>query len=240
MFYSGYSVRTARFYHGCLLLTSAKISGRIMTNFINIFPLGIVVYPGEELNLHIFEPRYKQLINDCKELKKPFGIPAVIDDKIGELGTLVELVEITELYDNGEMDIKTKGLEVFRILEIVKEVPGKLYNGAIVNYPENSEKSNQLLMQKVVEIIRQLHTILKVKKKFSKAEELLRSYDVAHHAGLSLKEEYELLGLFHEMQRQEYLKQHLLKVLPIVAEMETLKKRVQLNGHFKNLEGFNL
>jgi Lon protease-like protein len=211
-----------------------------MTNFINIFPLAIVVYPGEELNLHIFEPRYKQLINDCKEAKKPFGIPAVIDEKIGELGTLVELVEITEVYDNGEMDIKTRGLEVFRILEIVKDVPGKLYNGAIVNYPENTEKSNQVLMQKVVDIIGQLHTILKVKKAFSKTQDLLRSYDVAHHAGLSLQEEYELLGLFHEMQRQEYLKQHLLKVLPIVAEMETLKKRIQLNGHFKNLEGFNL
>ena len=41
-----------------------------MTNFIPIFPLGIVVYPGEELNLHIFEPRYKQLIKECYEAKK--------------------------------------------------------------------------------------------------------------------------------------------------------------------------
>ena len=211
-----------------------------MTNFIPVFPLAIVVFPGEELNLHIFEPRYKQLINDCRLSKKPFGIPAVINDKIGELGTLVELVEITQVYDNGEMDIKTKGTEVFRILEIVKEVPDKLYNGAIVNYPENTAMSNQLLMQKVIDIIGQLHTILNVNKTFAKATDQLRSYDVAHHAGLSIQEEYELLGLFHEMQRQEYLKQHLLKVLPVVAEMETLKKRIQLNGHFKNLEGFNL
>lgn len=211
-----------------------------MTNFIAIFPLAIVVYPGEELNLHIFEPRYKQLINDCRESKKPFGIPSVISDKISELGTLVELVEITEVYDNGEMDIKTRGLEVFRILDVVKEIPGKLYNGAIVNYPANSEKSNSLLMQKVIETIRQLHSILKVKKTYNKPDGKLRSYDVAHHAGLSLEEEYELLGLFHELQRQEYLKQHLLKVLPVVAEMGTLKNRIQLNGHFKNLTGFDL
>ena len=211
-----------------------------MTNFIAIFPLAIVVYPGEELNLHIFEPRYKQLINDCRENKKPFGIPAVINDKISELGTLVEIIEVTEVYDNGEMDIKTKGLEVFRILEIVKEVPGKLYNGAIVNYPDNTEKSNDILMQKVVEITLKLHTLLKVKKEFKKTTDKLRSYDVAHHAGLSLQEEYELLGLFTELQRQEYLKQHLLKVLPIVAEMEILKSRIQLNGHFKNLSGFDL
>ncbi len=212
----------------------------IMTNFIAIFPLAIVAYPGEELNLHIFEPRYKQLINDCKETQKPFGIPTVINDNISELGTLMEVTEIIKTYDNGEMDIKTKGLQVFRILEIVKEVPDKLYNGAIVNYPANNEKSNDVLMQKVIEITLKLHTILKVKKEFNKTGDKLRSYDIAHHTGLSLQEEYDLLGLFDEMQREEYLKQHLLKVLPIVAEMETLKSRIQLNGHFKNLSGFNL
>ena len=53
-----------------------------MTNFIPIFPLGIVVYPGEMLNLHIFEPRYKELIKDCHQQKKPFGIPAVFNNRV--------------------------------------------------------------------------------------------------------------------------------------------------------------
>ncbi len=211
-----------------------------MTNFIPIFPLGIVVYPGEELNLHIFEPLYKQLITDCKESKKPFGIPAVINNKVSEMGTLVELVEITEVYDNGEMDIKTKGTKVFRVLEILKSVPDKLYSGAIVNYPENYANGNRVLMEKVIAGIRQLHTILKINKAFNKMDDELWSYEVAHHAGLSITEEYELLQLMHELQRQEYLKQHLLKVLPVVSEMETLKDRIKLNGHFKNLSGFDL
>jgi hypothetical protein len=81
---------------------------------------------------------------------------------------------------------------------------------------------------------------LKVNKNFKKAEDELLSYDVAHHVGLSLQEEYELLELLKELYRQEYLKQHLVKVLPVMAEMEILKDRIQLNGHFKNLEGFNL
>jgi Lon protease-like protein len=211
-----------------------------MTNFIPIFPLGIVVYPGEDLNLHIFEPRYKQLISECNESKKTFGIPTVIDDHVNEIGTMVELIEITKVYDNGEMDIKTKGIKVFRILEIVKDVPEKLYSGAIVNYPENHKKANAKLMQAVINGIRQLHSILKVTKEFKNPEKELTSYDVAHHAGLSLEEEYELLGLFYEAQREEYLKQHLAKVLPVVAEMETLKSKIQLNGHFKNLKGFDL
>ncbi|MBS1509650.1 MAG: LON peptidase substrate-binding domain-containing protein [Bacteroidetes bacterium] len=211
-----------------------------MTNFIPIFPLGIVVYPGEQLNLHIFEPRYKQLIKECFDTGKPFGIPPVIDNKRYDTGTLVKITEITTVYDDGKMDIKTEGLQVFNILEAIKELPNKLYSGAIVNYPPNLDSGNRALMTAIIAAIRELHKLLKINKTFKKPDEELWSYDVAHHAGLSLSEEYELLQLLHELQRQEYLKRHLKKVIPVIAEMETLKERVQLNGHFKNLQGFDL
>lgn len=214
---------------------------KAMTNFIPIFPLGIVVYPGEKLHLHIFEPRYKQLILEAKASGKPFGIPTVVNTRLGDLGTLVQLKEVVQEYENGEMDIRTDGLAVFRILEVIKEVPDKLYSGAIVNYPENREdQGNRELMQKVVKGIKELHRLLNVTKDFKKPEELLRAYDVAHHMGLSLEEEYELLGLFQEAQRQEYLKRHLQKVLPMLMEMEHLKEKVKLNGHFRNLSAFDL
>jgi len=87
-----------------------------MTNFIPIFHLGIVVYPGENLNLHIFEPRYTQLINECYSQKKQFGIPTMIENRLQDYGSLVEILEITKIHDDGEMDIKTKGSRVFRIL----------------------------------------------------------------------------------------------------------------------------
>ncbi|MEI9909951.1 MAG: LON peptidase substrate-binding domain-containing protein [Bacteroidota bacterium] len=210
-----------------------------MTNFIPIFPLGIVVYPGEDLNLHIFEPRYKQLIKECHEQKKAFGIPTVLDDKMQDFGSLVTITEISKVDDKGEMDIKTKGGKVFRILEVIKSVPDKLYSGAIVNYPDTYEKGNLELMRKVMNGIRDLHKLLKVNKEFKKADEDIRCFEVAHHIGLSLEEEYELLGLFDERQRQEYLKRHLTKVIPMVAGMEQLKEKIKLNGHFKNLPGFD-
>ncbi len=210
-----------------------------MTNFIPIFPLGIVVYPGEQLNLHIFEPRYKQLVNESFVTKKPFGIPTVIEDKINDMGTLVQVTEISQVYEDGKMDIKTEGLEVFRMLEIIHELPEKLYSGAIVNYPGNNEQGNRILMNGIVKGIKELHKLLKIEKKFAKPDEVLWSYDVAHHAGMSLKEEYELLELLHELQRQEYLKRHLTKVIPVLSEMEMLKEKVKLNGHFKNLKGLD-
>ncbi len=211
-----------------------------MTNFISIFPLGIVVYPGEQLNLHVFEPRYKQLIAACLAEQKPFGIPVVINKKIMEYGTLVQIKKVEKIYESGEMDIITVGDSVFRILEHVSDIPEKLYAGAIVNYPENNESSHSRLLQEVLHGVRELHAILQIHKSFRKEDSELSSYDLAHHAGLSLDEEYEMLHLFYEAQRLEYLKRHLHKVIPMMAEMERLKERVQLNGHFRNLSADNL
>ncbi len=211
-----------------------------MTNFIPVFPLGIVVYPGEQLNLHIFEPRYKQLIIECQAAGKPFGIPSVIDNKVKEYGSLVHIREISKLYDNGEMDIRTEGDRVFRVLEMIREIPDKLYSGAIVNYPHNRREGSPGLMQKLLGNVKDLYALLKIKKEFKKAPEELTSYDIAHHLGLSLEEEYELLGLFDERQRQEYLRRFLVKAMPLVSGIEQLKEKIRLNGHFKDLEGFDL
>ena len=212
---------------------------RIMTNFIPIFPLELVVYPGEKVNLHIFEDRYKQLIAECNKDKKLFGIPAVIKNKISETGTLVAIEEIVKQYDDGRLDITTKGVSVFRILEVIDSIPAKLYSGAIVKHLSADENGTSRHVQKVIDAIRELHVLLHVKKDFDKPDAELKSFDIAHHAGLSLEEEYELLNLFREDQRVEYLRRHLKKIIPLVAGVEKLKKRIQLNGHFKELKGFD-
>lgn len=208
-----------------------------MTNFIPIFPLNIIVYPGEQLNLHIFEPRYKQLINECVDNKKPFGIPAVLNNKISDMGTLMQVKEITKRYESGEMDIKTEGLQVFKILEVIRELPDKLFSGAIVNYPPNNPRGSASLMKKVIDGIREIHKTLGVTKDFKKPDNELTSYDVAHHAGLSIEDEYTLLEFSEELHRQEFLKRHLAKILPVMEKMDHLKGRIKLNGHFKNLPG---
>jgi len=210
-----------------------------MINFIPIFPLGVVVFPDEVLNLHIFEPRYKQLVNDCYAEAKPFGIPTVLENGVNELGTLVGIIEVVEVYEDGKMDIRTKGLQVFKTLELVKSIPDKLYSGAIVDYPANIISRNSMLMSTILPMVRELHKLLNVEKDFKKPDDELVSYDIAHHIGLPVKEEYELNALLYEVQRLEYIRRHLQKVLPIIADAEKLKQRIQLNGHFRELGGFN-
>jgi Lon protease-like protein len=210
-----------------------------MTNFIPVFPLPLVVFPGEPLNLHIFEPRYKQLIKQCIVEKKPFGIPPVIEQMPQDMGTLVEIESIAKEYEDGKMDIKTRGLRVFRVLEWVKEIPEKLYSGAIVNYLPNYENGSRQMMQHILSEMRRLHDAMQVVKKMEIPDDRLRSFDIAHHIGLSMAEEYELLGYENELHRQEYMKRHLTKVIPVVQEMKRMQERIKMNGHFRDLSGFS-
>lgn len=207
-----------------------------MTNFIPVFPLDIVVYPGEPLHLHIFEPKYKQLIKECIEEKKPFGIPVVLEKKVQEYGMLMNITELTKEYENGEMDIKTKGEKVFRVLEIVKEVPEKLYSGAIVNYPANKlEQDTSQLAELVLKEVKRLYSLLEVEEKFPSDKTSSISYEIAHYIGLTKEQEYELLNLFEEVQRLEYIRRHLKNIVPLIKELEEVKARIEMNGHFRNL-----
>ena len=80
------------------------------TRFMPMFPLQLVVFPGEHLNLHIFEPRYKQLILECEKEKKTFGVPSFIEGKMMEIGTEMRLIAVEKKYENGEMDVRTEGV----------------------------------------------------------------------------------------------------------------------------------
>ncbi len=205
-----------------------------MTKFLPIFPLSYVVYPGQPLNLHIFEPRYKQLINDCQSQKITFGIPVVINGELAEYGTEVEITLIQKTYDNGEMDIRTRGLKVFRVMEVIREVPDKLYSAAIVFEQKHLPADTTKLNPTLVDLMAQLHSILQTDfdlyKKFSSPT----SFDIAPYAALSQEDQYRLLMSESEKGRQWFLIEHLLKLIPHLEDSERLKSRVQMNGHFRN------
>lgn len=207
-----------------------------MTNFIPVFPLEIVVFPEEKLNLHIFEPRYKQMIQECVEKKKFFGLPPVFERKPSEFGTLMEVTEVVKIYDSGEMDIRTKGVSVFKTLEFVKEIPEKLYSGAIVTYPHNvMEKGGTQISTIILNEVKRLYALLNMESKFPADKTSMVSYEIGHLVGFSKEQEYEMLQLLNEVQRLEYIRRHLKEITPTIQELEELKARIQRNGHFRDL-----
>ena len=199
-----------------------------------LFPLQIVVFPGERVPLHIFEERYQQLISDCEQLNLTFGIPTVINSKMS-FGTEVRLKQIVKRYDSGASDVICEGLRVFQISKFFNPFNDRLYSGGEVNFYENTDDSVQSLRAKVIALIKEFYTILEVDK-VSIDENSFKSFQLAHKLGFSLEQEYELLQLHYESERLLYLQNHLKTVIPVIQQINRTKNVIQLNGHFRSFD----
>src|SRR6476469_1595979 len=85
---------------------------------IGLFPLGIVLLPTEQVPLHIFEPRYRELIAECLEGEQPFGLVFADDDGLRRTGTLASVVEVVERFEDGRLNIVVEGGDRFRLLQL--------------------------------------------------------------------------------------------------------------------------
>jgi Lon protease-like protein len=83
---------------------------------IGLFPLGMVLLPGERVPLHIFEPRYRELIGECLDDEREFGLVLADDDGMREIGTTAAVVEVIERFDDGRLNIVVEGRERFQVL----------------------------------------------------------------------------------------------------------------------------
>ena len=92
-----------------------------MSSLLPLFPLDLVLFPGVSLSLHIFEPRYKEMIGECLDQKKLFGIVRASKEGVASIGCTAEIVSVTKKYDDGRMDILTRGVKRFEVLEVNQE-----------------------------------------------------------------------------------------------------------------------
>jgi Lon protease-like protein len=208
-----------------------------MSVFLPFFPLNLVAFPGEKLNLHIFEERYRQLINECLDIGGTFGIPTYLDNRLPGCGTEMRVSVLHERHPDGSMDISTEGIRVFRIETFENPLADKLYAGGEITYLSEETDLIRPLPQ-LVELLEKLYGLLTTPMEYD-LEKKPFSFQVAHKVGLSLQNEYELLTIQRESARQQFLIQHLQKVIPVVTEMEQTKTRIRMNGHFRNFDPLN-
>jgi len=202
----------------------------MQTKLLPLFPLNLVVYPGEELKLHIFEPRYRQLVAEAVAQETTFGIPTFLEDQVGMFGTEMRVKQVARYYPEGEMDIVALGLAVFEIKQFHLKAPGKLYAQGEVQTPENLFNPDVVTEVSIQALVQQLYDILHIRKTLPD----YRAYTIAHHIGLNLEQEYELLKILSEYERQQFILEHLKELVPRVLEVERLKMKVKMNGYFKN------
>ena len=199
-----------------------------------LFPLQSVFFPGEKVPLHIFEERYKQLINDCRNNAITFGIPVYIHDSIA-YGTEVQLVEVVNTYESGAMDVICVARQVFKVLTFDNELEGKQYAGGVVQFLDNVNDGLKTEKEVVLAKIEELYKIMDVP--FSQIEvDKFNSFVLAHKMGLSFEQEYQLLQIEKESERLSFIKSHLLGTIQVLHEVNKTKELIDMNGHFKNFD----
>jgi Lon protease-like protein len=104
----------------------------ISARHIGIFPLGIFLLPGEYTRLHVFEERYKDLVNETLSLQGTFGILSTLAANTANFGAEVRVVEVTKHYDDGRMDIIVKAVSLFHLIDFNYQKEGKRYPGGTV------------------------------------------------------------------------------------------------------------
>ena len=205
-----------------------------------IFPLQIIVFPGEQLNLHVFETRYRDLFNDLKlDSEMRFGIPPVINNEIYGIGCRLKLVSVIKEYPNGEMDIISEGIDIFSINQIIPNYKSKKYAGADVEVFEDDPTYNLIKFELLQTFYNEFQSLLKQQKEIINIKPQIYSFQIAHYSGLSENQKLDLLALESEEDRQELMITHFEQIIPSMKSIEETQTRIEANGHFKNLQSFN-
>lgn len=200
----------------------------------HIFPLPLVAFENEMLNLHIFEPRYIKLIQSCEAEKSGFLIPSVIDGEVSKEAAEVQLFKIINRYPGGEYDITCKVISRVVMWDVFPsnnvEIAGKAdYERLDLIYNDDKE-----LSFRIRDLLAELYQLTENAVKFAEQEEV-EMIQYVHKCGLGLKEEYELAALRNTHDRQQYLIQHLKLLISTVSNLKNMNRLIQLNGHFKKL-----
>lgn len=180
-------------------------------HFLPLFPLGVVAFPGEQVLLHVFEPRYKQLMAESAESGNSFGIVTIVPGGASSVGTEMRFERLLRTYDDGKMDVTTRGLRVFQLKSFQREVEGKLYSGGQVSYLRNDPKVDPEIQSALVQLFNRMRYRAGSRQVIAAPYPENLSFLIGHDVGMNQAQELQLLTMAAERNRQAYLFQHLLR-----------------------------
>jgi Lon protease-like protein len=205
-----------------------------MNHTIPIFPLNLVVFPGSKYPLHIFEERYKILLQKCLSENSGFGIVAFIDKRISDVGVYVKISNVIKTYINGEIDIVVQGIERFLIYSTSLHLDG-YYLASVEKYNDDITSVDpgliDVLQTEFEEIIELANYNLEEKFWIKLKSTKLKSYKIAEKSGLSYEQQQELLILKNENERLNYLISYFTSIKDKVNGAGNIKKIIMNDGY---------
>jgi len=207
---------------------SFRIDG--VSDLLPLFPLDLVLFPGMALPLHIFEPRYKEMIGECLHHDTPFGIVRAVEDGIAQIGCSAEVVTVVKKYDDGRMDIVARGLQRFEVVEINQD--RSFLQGEVKLLKDESDADSQTRKKAL-----DLHSALillaasgQTVPRLEPPDDLLSFYLISQ-LPVDMDFKQTILAMSSESQRLLTLIQYYEAILPKLEKVIQAKKKSGSNGH---------
>ena len=208
---------------------SFRIEG--VSDLLPLFPLELVLFPGMALPLHIFEPRYKEMIGECLQHDSAFGIVRAAEDGLAQIGCSAEVVTVVKRYEDGRLDIVARGLRRFEIVEVNQE---RSFLQAEVTFLKDDSDAGIDARKKALDLHQQLLLMAasgETTPPIIEPPEDLLSFHLISQLPVDLDFKQTVLSMPSEKQRLSTLIEYYEAILPKLGKMIQARKKSGSNGH---------
>ncbi len=200
-----------------------------MAALIPLFPLDVVLFPGTPLPLHIFEPRYKEMIGECLAQQRTFGVVRAVEQGLAEVGCTAEIVTVVKEYPDGRLDLVTEGRRRFEVVRVDEERSFLRAEVLMIDDEPGAPPAEDT--SRAVQLHSELLAIAGAKQDLSAADPSLLSFYLAGSLPLDLDFKQKLLGLRSEPERLTLLISYFETIIPNIHRAARAREKAGGNGH---------
>jgi Lon protease-like protein len=196
---------------------------------LGLFPLPIVLVPTERIPLHIFEPRYRELIDECLALGEEFGLVlATGDGAVHEIGTRARVAQVLDVFDDGSMNIIVEGGERFRLLELTS---GRAFTTGVVEpVLDDNDPAASADVDRALEVFGELAEASESDIDLPDPLSPVLEFELAARVDFAVEAKQELLSMTSARARMAALVRLLEVALEAIKLELTLRERASRNG----------
>jgi len=202
---------------------------RFLEALLPLFPLEVVLFPGTPLPLHIFEPRYKEMIGECLAQHRHFGVVRAVEQGLAEVGCTAEIVTVVKEHPDGRLDLVTEGRKRFELLRVNQE--RSFLQAEVLMIDDEPGIPSQEDSSRAAQLHSELMTIAGAKQDLSAADPLLLSFHLAGSLPLDLDFKQKLLSLRSEPERLSLFISYLETIIPNLRRTANAREKAGGNGH---------
>ncbi len=194
-----------------------------------LFPLDVVLLPGTPLPLHIFEPRYKEMIGECRANNAPFGVVRALEEGVAEVGCTAEILSVTKEYSDGRLDLVAEGRKRFEVLELKRE--RAFLQAEVLLVPDEPGAASEEDKARATQVHLEILSLAGAVQDLSAADPSALSFYLAGSLPLDLDFKQNLLAMRSESERIRAVASFLESILPNLRRAAKAREKAGGNGH---------